>query len=136
MRASLERTGDVYLDARQTSALEQRPSSLSAGYRRIRAAGNQRGPAQRAHALQRDSTPVDSERRTALHNREAALAQWAKHHMTDARHGLAVEVCIPEGFGNDASVGGGVVEADDVFHEWSSCGVGLLLIGGLRSRLA
>lgn len=92
----------------------------SAGDTAFRATGDQCGAAGGLVAIEGDRGAVDVVGGAAFDDGEHALAQRATDHVPDTGDGLAVDVGVAEGAEHLATVGGGIAEADDVFHGGNS----------------
>lgn len=96
---------------------------VSAGDAAFRATSDQRRAAGGLVAIEGDRRAVDVVGGAAFDDGEHALAQRATDHVPDAGDGLAIDVGVAEGAEHLATVGGGIAEADDVFHGENSVSV-------------
>lgn len=103
---------------------------VSAGDTAFRAAGDQRRAAGGLVPIEGDRGAVNVVGGAAFDDGEHALAQRATDHVPDTGDGLAVDVGVAEGAEHLATVGGGIAEADDVFHGENSVSVSGVDAGG------
>lgn len=66
--------------------------------------------------MQGDSDSVDIQQSAPLRNRKDAFAQRAHHLVTDAGHGLAIEIGLAERLNHSAAMACAVAQPNDFLH--------------------